>query len=240
MSEIKKPRRRSKFYLLMGLVGLLAIFIGFSKPFIIPISLQRFKAPASIYIHAAFSFAWVFLFTIQAFLIQSKNYKVHMNLGILGVLISVGTSVTLIPVAKFIIVRDLKAGLGETAYSNSVGLLTTGIIFLLLVGFGLYYRKKIQLHKRLLLLATIVLLWPAWFRFRHFFPGVPRPDIWFGLVLADSLIVISWFWDKVINKRIHPALLYCGIAIIMEQTFEVFLYDSNLWRVIGKSIYYTF
>jgi len=224
----------------MGFIGLFAIFVGFSKPFIIPVSQQTFKAPLSIYIHAAFSFAWVALFTTQAFLIQTKRHKLHMKLGVLGLLVSIGTGLSLIPVAKFIIERDLKAGLGDTAYSNSIGLLTTGIIFLLLVGFGLYYKKKPQLHKWLLLLATIVLLWPAWFRFRHFFPGVPRPDIWFGLVLADSLIILAWIWDKLLHNKIHPTLLYGGIAIIAEQTLEVFLYDSALWRQIGKNFYQAF
>lgn len=218
----------------MGLVGLFAIFVGFSKTFIVPVSSNSFKAPPSIYIHAFFSFAWVVLFTLQAFFIQTNRHKLHIRLGVLGIIIALGTSITLIPVAKFIIERDLKLGLGDTAFSNSVGLLTTGIIFLTLVSFGLYYRKKVQTHKRLLLLATIVLLWPAWFRFRHFFPSIPRPDIWFGLVLADSLLVISWIWDKTQNKRIHPVLLYAGIAIILEQAMEVFLFDSVLWRQIGK------
>lgn len=237
MKETSARKRKSKFFLTMGMVGLTAIFIGFSKPFIIPVARRTFEAPISIYIHGLLSLGWVFLFTIQALLIQKKNYELHMRLGIAGIFAAITTSLSLIPVAKFIMDRDLKLGLGETAYSNSVGLLTTGVMFLTLVGFGIYFRKKSQIHKRLLLLATIVLLWPAWFRFRHFFPNVPRPDIWFGLLLSDSLIIIAWIWDRVTNKRIHPSLLYPGIAIILEQTFEVFMYDSTAWRNIGKILY---
>ena len=230
-------KRKSKFFLTMGIVGLVAIFIGFSKPFIIPVAQQTFEAPLSIYVHALFSLAWVVLFTLQALFIHKKLFKLHIKLGIAGILIASVASFSLIPVAKFIIERDLKLGLGETAYSNSVGLLTTGIMFLTLVIFGLYYRKTSPTHKRLLLLATIVLLWPAWFRFRHFFPSIPRPDIWFGLILSDSLIIIAWIWDKIENNRIHPSLFYPGILIISEQTMEVFMYDSDVWRQIGKAIY---
>src|SRR5690606_35767534 len=129
--------RQSKFFLTMGVVGLLAIFIGFSKPFIIPVAKQTFEAPLSIYIHGFFSLAWVIFFTIQSYLIQSNNFKLHINLGIIGVLIAVAAAFTLIPVAKFIIERDLQNGLGETAFSNSVGLITTGIMFLALVGYGI-------------------------------------------------------------------------------------------------------
>lgn len=44
-----------------------------------------------------------------------------------------------------------------------------------LVAAGLINRRRPEVHKRLMLLATLLILWPAWFRFRHFFPGVPRP-----------------------------------------------------------------
>lgn len=221
----------------MGIVGLIAIFLGFLKPFIIPVARQTFEAPLSIYIHGALSLGWVLLFTIQSTLIQRKNYKLHIKLGFAGIFLAIATSYSLLPVAKFIIGRDLKLGLGEMAYSNSISLLTTGLMFLILVGFAIYYRQQSNIHKRLLLLATIVLLWPAWFRFRHFFPDVPRPEIWFGLVLSDSLIIIAWIWDRLENKKIHPSLLYPGIAIIIEQTIEVYLYDSSIWRQIGKSFY---
>ncbi len=240
MTRITGKRKPSSFFLIMGCVGLFAILTGFSQTFIIPLSLQKFEAPGSIYIHAFFTFSWVMLFTIQSLLIRSRQHKLHIQLGIAGVIIALGAVITLIPVALYIIERDLKLGLGETAYSNSVSLLTTGLMFLIMVGFGLYFRKRPTLHKRLLLLATIVLLWPAWFRFRHFFPQVPRPDIWFGLVLADSLMVVAWFWDRTQHKQIHPVLLWGGIAVMLEQSLEVFLYDTGLWRSIGKFLYQLF
>ena len=88
-----------------------------------------------------------------------------------------------------------------------------------------------------MLLATIIILWPAWFRFRHYFPSVPRPDIWFGLVLADSLIVISWLWEMFKYKKIHPLLLWGGVFIIIEQSFEVIMVDTPIWRSISKWLY---
>ena len=34
-------------------------------------------------------------------------------------------------------------------------------------------RRRPDWHKRLMLLATMVVLWPAFFRFRHLMPFVP-------------------------------------------------------------------
>jgi hypothetical protein len=88
-----------------------------------------------------------------------------------------------------------------------------------------------------MLLATLELLWVAWFRFRHFFPSVPRPDFWFGVVLADSLIVIACIWDKLANGKVHPVLGYIGALLIAEDIFEVIMFDSPTWRGVAKMIY---
>jgi len=111
------------------------------------------------------------------------------------------------------------------------------LIFLSFVTLAIYFRKKPQAHKRFMLLATIVLLWPAWFRWRHYFPSVTRPDIWFGIVLADSLIIIAFIWDWLKNKKIHPVLLYGGLFFIIENVIEIILFDTPVWRAIASFLY---
>ena len=135
----------------------------------------------------------------------------------------------MIPAGMYVVKRDLSQQVGEASYSSLLGVITSGILFLTLVIIGLLKRNNSESHKRFMLLSVIVVLWPAWFRFRHYFPSVPRPDIWFALVLADSLIIIAWIWDKLKNGRIHPVLKFVGLFIILEQTFEVLVFDSPIW-----------
>lgn len=221
----------------MGLVGLLAVLVGFSKTFIHPISTGNFKAPVIIYIHAAFAFSWIMLFVIQTFLIRFNKTKTHMQLGVVGLFIAIGVAVTIIPAGLHVVEKELKQGLGEVAISGIVGNCTSALMFLVLVLAGIYYRKNPQTHKRLLLLATIIVLWPAWFRFRHFFPSIDRPEIWFAVVLADSLIVISWIRDKLIIGRVHQVFLYIGTFIILENCIELVLFDTPIWRQFAIYIY---
>jgi hypothetical protein len=136
--------------------------------------------------------------------------------------------------------RELRQGLGESAYSGLIGVLTSGLMFFALVITAIINRNRPAFHKRYMLLATIVVLWPAWFRFRHYFPAVPRPDIWFALVLADSLIVVSWVWEKYKYGTIHPVLKYVGLFIILEQTFEMLAYNSRTWQSLAKWSYNVF
>ncbi|MEO6537907.1 MAG: hypothetical protein ABIT07_10625, partial [Ferruginibacter sp.] len=211
--------------------------IGFAKTFIIPVATNSFSAPLLIHIHGAFSFGWILFFLTQTSLIHFDKYKIHQTLGYLGVFIAAGVMLTMIPAGMYVVQRDIRKGFGESAYSSLPGVITSGIIFFSLVVSGIVKRRQPASHKRLMLLATIVVLWPAWFRFRHYFPSVPRPDIWFALILADSLIIISWIWDKLRNGTVHPILKYVGLLIILEQTFEVVAYDSSIWRQLAKWSY---
>lgn len=230
-------KRKSRFFLIIGFVGVLAVLIGFAKTFFIPVASGTFHAPFTVHLHGFFAFLWIILFVVQSQLIHSKNFKTHKSLGFAGLFIALGATITLIPVGLFAVNKELASGLGETAISGFLGILTSGTIFLCFVLCGILYRKNAQAHKRLMLLATILLLWPAWFRFRHYFPAVERPDIWFAVVLADSLIVISWIWDKVENGKTHPVLLYGGVFIIAEHTLELIMFDSAVWRQVAKVIY---
>lgn len=200
-------------------------------------SAGTFSAPSTVYIHGAFTFSWIILFVIQTSLINLKKYRMHMFLGIGGILIAIGVALTMLPVGIYAANKELTQGLGETAISGIVGVVTSAIMFLSIVAAGILNRHNAATHKRLMLLATIVVLWPAWFRFRHYFPSVPRPDIWFAVVLADSLILISCLWDKLANGNVHPVFKYLGAFIILEHIFEVIVFDSPSWRFVAKHIY---
>ena len=155
-------KSRSSFFFVMSLVGLLAVCVGFAKTFIIPVAAGSFKAPFSIHLHGAFAFGWVILFVIQTSLIRIKNYHLHIKLGILGVFMALGTAITMLPAGVFQVKNE---GLGPTAISTIVGVCTSAVIFLSLAVAGIICRKKAAAHKRLMLLATIEVLWVAWWRF---------------------------------------------------------------------------
>lgn len=230
-------RRYVSLYTAIGVIGLAAVLIGFSKTFIVPVANATFHAPIIIYVHGFFALSWILLVLIQAYLIKAENWTLHMTMGMLGLLIAGAVAVTIPMAGAYQVEKDLAQGLGDNAISTFLGTLTSALMFISLVLAGLYYRQRPEVHKRLMLLATIVVLWPAWFRFRHFFPSVPNPEIWFALVLADSLIIIAWVWEKIANGRVHPTLLYVGSLVIMEQTFEVLAFDSEPWRAIAKTLY---
>lgn len=226
--------------MLIGLLGVLAVLLGFLTTYITPTIKGTFQAPLIVHIHGALSFCWVILFFVQAMSIKFRSFRFHRTAGFCGLFLALAIVWSMLPVGLFQVRRDLSKGLGDIAISQIIGVATTAIMFGVLVATGYLYRRRPKIHKRLLLLATIILLWPAWFRFRHYFPSIQRPDIWFAVVLADSLIVLSWIVDKMTFGKIHPVLLYGGLFIIAEHIFEVLMFDTAPWRMWAKAIYSLF
>lgn len=225
------------FFVAMALLAVVVALTGFATTFFIPLANGRFEAPAVVYAHAIATFSWIGLFVLQPTLIRHGAYEAHVRTGILGALIAVTVAVTGLSVGIFAATRDFAAGGGAAAISSFLGVVTSMTIFLGLVSAAIAFRAKPETHKRLMLLATIVVLWPAWFRFRHYFPDVPHPEIWFAVVAADSLIVVAALRDFFVLGRIHPVWLFAGAAVIFEQSLEVIFFDSPPWRAAAQALY---
>jgi hypothetical protein len=206
---------------------------GFFTTFTRPVWRGEFHGPAIAYLHGAFVLAWLLLFLAQAVLVQSRQVARHRILGWSGVAVVPGVVLTTMAMGVYALHRDLVAGGGETAVSLLVGTFTTPLIFAALFTAALACRRRPDFHKRLMLLATLVILWPAFFRFRHYFPGVPRPDLWFAFVLPNSLIVLAMLHDRLKTHRVHPVYWTAGLAVIAEAGAEVALFDGPAWRMVA-------
>jgi hypothetical protein len=110
-------------------------------------------------------------------------------------------------------------------------------LYLLLVIAAVAARRRADWHKRLVMLATIQVLWPAFFRLRHLLPAVPNPDIWFALVLAYLPIAVAALRDRRRCGKIHPVWLFVAPALIVEQSVEFALFDQGPMRRFGQWVY---
>lgn len=225
--------KRSRYFLTAACLALLIGFVGFLKTFFIPSIRGTFTAPLIIYLHGGFLFLWTLFFVVQAILIRRKKMKFHRLLGFGSLFLVACVAISTMAAGVFVMKRDLALGLGEIAISSLVGTFTTPIVFTSFVAAGIYYRRKPEIHKRLMLLAMIAIMWPAFFRFRHYFPTVPNPELIFGLLIPNSMILLAALWEKLTVKRVHPVYLTAGVALFAENVTEFWLFDSPGWRVVA-------
>src|SRR6266498_650608 len=127
MQLFMTKKLRISFFMSMGLIGFLAVFMGFGKT--LPAAIRDVRTPSLIYIHGAFSFGWLCLFFIQATLIRYNNFRLHKFLGSFGLIIATGAALTMPAAGVFEVQKELLTE-GPSAYSNIVGTVTTAIMFL--------------------------------------------------------------------------------------------------------------
>ncbi len=225
---------RSRFFLAAACFTLVIAITGFAKTFFAPLVRGAFEAPAVVYVHAAALFGWMLLFVTQAALVQWRRPALHRRLGWVALALAAVVVWSTVRIGVSAMHKGLADGAGPTAVSELVGICSTMLIYMLLIALAIAFRRRPDTHKRLILLATIAILWPAWFRFRHYFPGVPFPEIVFAIIAADALVVVAMLQDRLRLGRVHPVNLWGGSALIAEQSLEAAMFDSPAWRVLAQ------
>jgi hypothetical protein len=236
-AAVFKSDRGSLFYPAMALLAVAAVLVGFSTTYFGPVASGQFDGPLIAHVHGGLFFAWIVLVTFQPLLIRTGRWHLHRKLGLVALPLAVAMALSGVGVGLYAVRRDLAAGAGDIAYSSLIGVLIAMVVFVAFVAAAILLRKRPAWHKRMILLATIAILWPAWFRFRHLMPWVPRPDIWLAVVLPDSLILVAALRDQIIFGRVHPAYWIFGLALIADHIAEVVMFDTIPWRAAAKAIY---
>lgn len=235
MASIWAGDRGQRFYLGVGLFGLAAIAIGFSTTYFIPMARGTFAGPLIVHIHGISAFTWVSLLVTQALLIRGGKTRLHMRIGQAGLPLAVLIWASGILTAAWAARRDFPDQ-GVVAVTSFMGTVSGLSIFLAFVVTGYFARKRPAAHKRWLALATIAVLWPAIFRWRHLLPAMDRPDIVLDFVVADVPILVAMLRDRARYGKIHPVWLVGGLFWIVEQGIEIAIFDTHWSAPIGKAL----
>ncbi len=235
--NVAKVQSRSRLFLFMGALGVAAMVLGFGGTYFLPVARGEFDGPWWLHVHGALAIGWVLLFALQPVLVHRRQLRWHRRLGQSALPLALAVAATMIPAGMAQVRRELALGLGDTAISAILGVLTSGVLFVGLVTAGYRARRTPEAHARWMLLATIVVLWPAWFRFRHFLPWIPRPEIWLALVLSDVWIVVAMVHDRIVRGAVHPVLRWGGLVVILWQVAEVLSFDQPWWRTLARSLW---
>jgi len=220
--------RGTRFYRSAALLAIGVAIAGFFLTYLRPMAEGRFAGPGEAHLHGALLASWLVLVTVQAFLLPG-----HRKLGWLALALAPAVATSTVAIGVAATRRDLAEGV----VLGMAGNVTAPLLFLGLVLGAIAMRKRPQWHKRLMLIATVVMLWPAWFRWRHFLPWVQHPDIVLGLIVADLPIAVAMVRDRLRFGAVHPAYWRVGLPVIAEQTFEALAFGTPVWTRFGMWFY---
>ncbi len=244
--EVEKPTWRGLdrwIFVIMAILLLATVLIGFIPSSLEKISLvqagQRPPFMPVLHVHAFLMGAWILLLLVQTSLVATYNKPLHKRLGMTAVILMpamVITGLLLVP-ANFAIIWNLDPTLvpaqiiAETkVIISNIALLQirVGILFPIMVGLALYYRKTdSDTHKRLMILATVIPVPAALDRILWLPNTMPASPI--GSEFYTLLLILPLFvYDFLKNKRI-PRAYKIWITLWLPTSIIVLLLWGSPW-----------
>ncbi len=223
---ILRRRRERWFYISMSIAAVITVFAGFSRTYYLRPYFTTAPLMPLLHMHGLVFTSWLALFVIQTTLVAAHRTDIHRRLGILGGVIA---SLMILIGPTTAVIRASQGATpvpGISPLSFLVVPLGDMFVFAILVGAGFYYRRRADVHKRLMLLATISILAAAIARL-PFAIMQAGPPVFFGL--TDVFVVACLLYDLITLKRIHRATALGALLIIASQPLRLLLGGTHAW-----------
>jgi hypothetical protein len=189
-----------------------------------------------IVVHGLAMSSWVILFFVQSLLIWMGNRRLHTVIGPAGgvlaaAIVILGTSVAALSVHFNPKIYEV---FGGPKLFLAI-MLTQVLLFGTLVGIGVGYRRRAEIHRPMMLLATIVILSGALGRFPYTAEIATRSPLYVWgpvLLFGGLLILLQWGMTRLANR--WYLIGYAGI--VLACLVSVALGNTTLWNQMAGMI----
>jgi hypothetical protein len=205
----------------MSMVVLATVISGFSHSF-------GMHAPARTSIrvaaHASLFTAWVVLFVTQIALVSAGNAKMHRRLGLFGAALALAMIGSAPPMA----ISAVNRGVFPNGVEVLFVVLVDVALFGLFVGGAIWFRRRPEIHKRLMLLGMIALLPPAisrWPIAQHHVAVIPCTMM---LLCAATPV-----FDCLAGRSLRSVSLWGGLLVVTSIPLRFAFAHTTLWHRIA-------
>jgi hypothetical protein len=219
------------FYLGMSLLVAAVVIFGFSHTIGANLLHPDVPPPWILFVHAIVFSSWVLLFITQSALVRVSKVSVHRRLGLFGAVLGgilpvLGVTTALI-MLHWHVQREGGNGAGLSLPFNDM------ITFSLTFGLAIYWRRRPEFHRRLMLMATCCLTGAAFARFPE--SMVPANGFY---ACVDLLILLGVLRDLLVTRRVHVVYRYALPCMMASQALAQYLLLATppLWLSITHRI----
>ena len=222
-----------RFFTGMAIALLVVVFVGFARSFFLRPLFPEWHSPSEsiFYLHGAVFTLWILLLVAQVSLVGAGRRTVHRKIGPYGaglalLMVVLGTLAALIAARRPTGFVDVPV---PPLQFLAIPLFAI-VEFALFAGLAIAMRANSQAHKRLMLIATIILSGAAIARWPVI--GQYGPLAYFGF--TDLLLVPIVVWDFRTRGRIHPVTLWGGLLTIASQPLQLAIMGTEGWLAFAR------
>jgi hypothetical protein len=209
------------FYFAMSLLVAAIVVFGFSHTIDANLFHPSVPRPVILWFHAAVFTTWVAFFIFQSALVRTRNVKWHRFFGWFGA--GLGTVMVFLGVTTAVVMTRFDTYTLHIPGADAFMIvpLYDMVVFGVLFGLAVAWRKKPELHRRLIFIATCCLLDAAFGRLQFVFEN----SLFFACL--DVVILLGVGRDLFVNGRIHKVYLVTLPVLMVCQWFVVHTLRSH-------------
>jgi hypothetical protein len=218
----------------MSLVAAAIVVSGFSQTVNEKLFHPALAPPEILWYHGAIFSAWIVFYILQSALVRTRKVKWHRFLGWMGA----GLAAVMVPlgVATGIVMVHF-----ETYQLHEPGRYAFLAIpffdigsFAVCIALAVWWRKKPELHRRLIFFGTCALLVAAFARIDH---AIVRQHS-LQYFCADLMIALGLGRDLLVNRRVHAVYRVALPVYFVMQLFVIYLsrIGPEWWLRIAHAI----
>jgi hypothetical protein len=219
---------RQYFYFCMSLLIAVVAVYGFSHTIGHNLLHASPIPPFVLTIHAIVFPGWVLFFILQSALVRTRNVPLHRTLGWFGLAFGIG-----LVVLGYITATGMDRFFLQQHRMKTPAFLIIQLMdlccFAIPFALAIYWRRRPEFHRRLMLIATCGLTDAAFGRF-------PWLTLAFSSGGVDALIFLGILRDLIVDRRIHKVYLYAFPLLLLFQIFcvQTYLHTSPWWVRIAS------
>jgi hypothetical protein len=220
-----------RFYMLTGLAMCAMVILGFSRTYYLKAWFDTPPLTLRLHLHGFLLSLWLVTFVAQIWLVSAQRLALHKRMGfaaaILAGLVVIATYAAAIEAARLGGDRG-----GLTAADRLYSSLLVVTMFGALVALGIAFRRRRDIHKRLMFLATLSVLGPGITRAVALLAGHGIRDS--HIAVESALLLTALLHDWRTRGRPHWVWWVGGALVIGLQWTRRLVGRSEAWAQIGN------
>jgi len=232
-------KRRSALYLVLPVVmGAMAV-VGFWPQYYGRLAtgsaLEGVSLHPMVHLHSTLFLLWLGIILFQAVLVRSGHTNAHRQFG--PWLAATGYLAAGVGVIAGLILTGARVSRGgalDEAAAFVAGPLLDMIMFTGFLTASIIYRRRPEVHKRLILFTGYSFAFIGLIRYLVRTSGVME-NLWLATVLLILPIVICMLWEWGIRRSVHP-VWWIGLGAFFTRLMLELLTTLPWWLPVGRSL----